>query len=470
MKQLTNTIASILFVLSGCFSLYGQELSFTSEKEVGETLRIRIVATGEVTPVEGLELSNHFGEWYTFKKTAEKMILKGDISLFYCFNNKMTSLDVSQCTNLVKLNCDRNQLSSLIIKGASKLEKLSCYKNKLSELDLSASPALTNLDCFENQLEKLDLSACEKLKILACYKNKLKALDVQKQTALISLMFDENEIESLDLSKLSLLKVFSGNKNKLTALDFSACPALNTMECSHNQIEVLNVAKCANLTQIFCADNKIKELDTKDCPQLLLLKCSKNQLTKLDVSKNTKLTNLECANNQIESINVENCSLLSDFNCCVNKITGKEMTNIVTALANRKEQKEGEFYVIDPENDMEKNVCLDTDVAILKEKNWRVLEKKGDDWLDYPGSKKVAVEEVEGLHFSLYPNPAVDRVHISGLEKGGKVIFYDMQGRIAVILQAKDSGVIDFNTSALANGLYLVKYGAKVTRLQVEHK
>ena len=59
-----------------------------------------------------------------------------------CFNNQLTSLDVSKNTNLGTLSCSHNQLTSLDVSKNTNLGTLYCFNNQLTELDVSKN---TNL-------------------------------------------------------------------------------------------------------------------------------------------------------------------------------------------------------------------------------------------------------------------------------------------------------------------------------------
>ena len=168
------------------------------------------------------------------------------------------------------------------------LEKLYCYNNKLTSLDVSQNPALQYLYCMNNKLTSLDVSQNEKLENLFCDKNQLTSLDVTQNIAL-------KELHCTD--------------NLLTSLDVSKNPKLDDLECEQNQLTELDVSKNAKLWRLDCDQNKLSSLDVSKNSALGYLYCSKNQLTSLDVSKNTKLKRLNCENNQLTNLNVENTSI-----------------------------------------------------------------------------------------------------------------------------------------------------------------
>ena len=54
------------------------------------------------------------------------------------------------------------------------LKDLWCWNNGLSSLDVSKNTALTGLACYKNQLTSLDVSACPELKSLSFADNRIK--------------------------------------------------------------------------------------------------------------------------------------------------------------------------------------------------------------------------------------------------------------------------------------------------------
>ena len=75
-----------------------------------------------------------------------------NLTKLLCYNNQLTTLDVSKNTALTLLTCDNNQLTSLDVSKNAKLTKLFCDSNRLTTLDVSKNTDLTMLYCGENQL------------------------------------------------------------------------------------------------------------------------------------------------------------------------------------------------------------------------------------------------------------------------------------------------------------------------------
>ena len=109
--------------------------------------------------------------------------------------------EIKYFTSLTHLECYDNQLTSLDISNNAALTYLVCYDNQLTNLDVSNNTALVELECSMNQLKNLDVSKCTALTYLGCGINNLTSLDLSKNTKLNDLYCGENELEELILYK-----------------------------------------------------------------------------------------------------------------------------------------------------------------------------------------------------------------------------------------------------------------------------
>ncbi|MBR5633663.1 MAG: leucine-rich repeat domain-containing protein, partial [Prevotella sp.] len=177
-----------------------------------------------------------------------------------CFDNKMTSLDVSKNTALTDLDCSNNQLTSLDVSKNTALEWLECYDNQLTSLDLSKHTALTVLYCSNNQLTTLDVSGCTALRSFDCYNNQLTSLDVSQKTALTELSCGSNQLTSLDVSNNTALEELHcySNQIKGEAMDALVASLLTVM---HGEFYVIytkdaNEGNVCTKSQVSVANEK----------------------------------------------------------------------------------------------------------------------------------------------------------------------------------------------------------------------
>ena len=113
--------------------------------------------------------------------------------------------EIKYFTSLTHWECYDNQLTSLDISNNAALTYLICYSNQLTNLDVSNNTALVRLDCSDNQLENLDVSKCTALTYLVSDYNNLTSLDLSKNTKLKRLYCTENELEKLILYKNNII-------------------------------------------------------------------------------------------------------------------------------------------------------------------------------------------------------------------------------------------------------------------------
>ena len=406
-------------------------ITMTTTKAVGEKITLEIWGGG--ITIEGVKEPFSRGS-ATYTLTSQTVIIRGNVTELNgwnnqltslnvsgctiltdleCFGNKLTSLDVSGCTALKELECYDNQLTSLNVSGCTASTKLECFNNKLTSLDVSGYTALTTLKCYKNQLTSLDVSKNTALTTLKCSENQLTMLDVSKNTALTKLECYKNQLTSLDVSKNTALTGLKCTRNKLTALDVSQNTALTELDCQQNQLTALDVSQNTALTKLVCAENKLSALDVSQNTALKIFACGENPLTALDVSQNIALTQLICDNNQLSALDVSQNIALTELYCYRNQLTaldvskntklealrchgnqikGEEMTRLVNSLPDRTGKRAGKFTVVQ-EPAPEGNICLKSDVAIAKGKNWNTLKYKSDTrkYVAYEGAQSLKV-------------------------------------------------------------------------------
>ena len=79
------------------------------------------------------------------------------LTYLVCYNNQLTSLDISNNTALTLLSFSNNQIISLDLSNNTFLTDLYCEYNQLTSLDVSNNTVLIRLHCFFNQLECLNI-------------------------------------------------------------------------------------------------------------------------------------------------------------------------------------------------------------------------------------------------------------------------------------------------------------------------
>ena len=271
--------------------------------------------------------------------------------------NKFTSVDVSDCTSLKRMEVANDYLTKLDISGTaltslectkwrtpslntiiaehSKLHSLKCNQIPLEELRISGGSASFTpgipeaqglmIDIYSVPIQKLDLSGCSsKLGLLSLRDVQLSELNVSGFAMLTTLSCNNVEIENVDVSDCLVLDVLSFENSSVTSLDASGCNELEDMISYFLQnfsLSYLNLSNCMNLQTLSCDEWSLKELNVSNCPILSEIDCSNNLLESINVSGCVSLKELNCQDNLLETIDVSGCPKLETLYCIRNNIT-----------------------------------------------------------------------------------------------------------------------------------------------------
>ena len=249
----------------------------------------------------------------------------------------LTSLNVSDATALVDLNCSRNEIPSLTLPSTDTFRTLECSNNKMTNLNITGASKIRNVICGDNNLSSLDLSNTKEIFYLNCERNKISTLaldglsilstlfcgynlienlDLTNNSQLGALACDYNDMESIDVTKNPLLHtLYAGGNSKMDDIDVSANLILEKLSCDYNNLTALDVSANKSLIELYCNNNKIKVLSLEENTELLRLKCYDNQINKLDLSANRYLTELYCNNNLLTELDVVKNTELTNLDC-----------------------------------------------------------------------------------------------------------------------------------------------------------
>jgi len=188
-----------------------------------------------------------------------------NITGLHCYGNLITTLDVSQNTQIIELYCSGNLLNDLNIAGLNNLTYFSCDDNNLSSLDVSG-------------------------------------LTIEGE----GLYCNNNNLTSLILNN-STINYISCDNNNLTELDLSSVNSVYSLDCSNNQLSNIIFNNNVNLNYINCNNNNLSNLNLNGLINLQNLFCSNNVIATLDLSNKFNLTRLNCSNNlDLNYINLRN--------------------------------------------------------------------------------------------------------------------------------------------------------------------
>ena len=198
-------------------------------------------------------------------------------------NNNLSTIDVSNNTQLEFLNIRYNNLTAINVSANTLLDVLYARNNLLSSID--ANTQLTHLELANNNLTAINVSNLLLLEELKVSLNTINTIDVTNNTALEVLHLESCGLSSIDLTANNNLSEFYIHNNSLTTLSVSNMP---------------------NLVDINASDNNITTIDYSNNLLLESIYVYNNNLTGLDISQNPEVRQLEVYNNNLESLNVQN--------------------------------------------------------------------------------------------------------------------------------------------------------------------
>lgn len=196
-----------------------------------------------------------------------------ELEWVYCFENDLRSLNIRNNPNLAFLECNKNpNLGSLDLSGNSKLENLFCSECGLTSLDVSNNPLLCDLTAFTNHLTSLDLSACPRLKRLDIWDNpNLGDVYIGHLSELEFYNCANTGATYLDMSgSPQLQQLICGYNPTLTYLNVTNNPRLADLrlDCDYN-LPTLDVSHNQQLYYLQAFGLHITSLDISNNPHLL---------------------------------------------------------------------------------------------------------------------------------------------------------------------------------------------------------
>ncbi|RXR28525.1 T9SS C-terminal target domain-containing protein, partial [Flavobacterium piscinae] len=278
----------------------------------------------------------------------------------FCYNNNLTTVDISQNLSLRYIDFSQNNLTSLNTSQNVNLNNIKCDDNQLTVIDVSQNPLLLEISCSNNLITFLDVSQNQNLTDLVCDNNQLLNLDLSQNLQLITLIFSSNQITDVDVSHLHFLRNLLCNDNQLTTLNVSQNILLRQLRCVNNQLVTLDVSQNAILEDLICGFNQLTTLDTTQNPLLKQLSCGGNQLSTLDFSQNLQLQTLNCSDIPLTMIDLSQHVYLEILKCSNNQLTSLIIKN----------NNQGNWFNLDFSNNPNlQYICADeADIAFVQQR------------------------------------------------------------------------------------------------------
>ena len=140
------------------------------------------------------------------------------LKYFYCNDNQIDSLDISNNTSLIKLICPNNNLTALDVSANIALKELSCDNNPLTIITLNDT-SLLQLGFSNTYLTTIDLSNNINLEVAFINNSNLSSINLNGATNLRLLSITDNQLTSLDISTNINLEILNAVNNDLSYLD-----------------------------------------------------------------------------------------------------------------------------------------------------------------------------------------------------------------------------------------------------------
>ncbi len=163
---------------------------------------------------------SEMGEWDTDGNGALSPAEAASVEFILCGNEddytgpKIASLEgIQYFTGVHTLYFGNHSVTSIDLSNNTELTDLECYNNGLSSIDLSDNPKLLYLYCWGNPLAELDLSANTRLESIVCRDNRLTSLILPENDTLMELLCQNNLLSSLDISQSFMLTILRCDGN-----------------------------------------------------------------------------------------------------------------------------------------------------------------------------------------------------------------------------------------------------------------
>lgn len=179
---------------------------------------------------------------------------------FYVTAEKATKIIAPNAAKLEKVGisyCNLGKIDASVYKNA---KELSLDGNKLKSIDLRKNTKLTSLSCYDNKITSLNISANSKLKDIGVGGNQLKTIDVSKNKNMLRVVAYSNKLQSLKAAKGNKIKELDLSYNKFSTLDLANYPSLTTLYCNGNKLKTLSLAKNNKLSELSLRDTSANKV------------------------------------------------------------------------------------------------------------------------------------------------------------------------------------------------------------------
>lgn len=160
---------------------------------------------------------------------------------------------------IIALGYDTNDDSQIQVSEAQKVTSLYINDLGIVNLEgINSFINLEEFGCYNNKISSLDVSKLKKLRLLYAQNNRIITININDVTQLEQLYLQDNLfIKEIDISKLLNLKELFISNNRIKNLDVSGLNLLETIEGENNKIEVVALRMAPKLKSVNLKNNPI---------------------------------------------------------------------------------------------------------------------------------------------------------------------------------------------------------------------
>ena len=165
----------------------------------------------------------------------------------------LQSLDLSNNTKLLSIDCSVNSINALTLPGNNVIEYLNVNWNQLTSLILTGLPSLRELYCDGNPMTELDVNHNTDLRRLGFSSTQITDIDVSNNKELTLIGCDNIPgLTHLDLRQNTKLDGLCIRNDGFNSIDISHNVLLQSLLCEGNTISALNVSNNRLLRELSC--------------------------------------------------------------------------------------------------------------------------------------------------------------------------------------------------------------------------
>ncbi|WP_298509040.1 M4 family metallopeptidase [uncultured Kordia sp.] len=330
---------------------------------------------------------------------------------------------IEDFTALVSLSCFNNALTTIDLSNNLNLESLMLKENSLSTLNVLNNTELVSLRISDNNIATLDVSNNVNLSTLRCDTNNLTALDVSNNTQLVNLdVYNMATLTSLNIDSNVNLQSLKANNTGIMAIDFSNNPLL---------------------TLAYLHQTSIANVDFSQNPLLEELRVQNTQITSLDLSLQTVLTSLNCSQNSLLYLNVKNGN-----NAIITEFDASGNPNLACIIVDDIVNNDYSTWTKDVTTNFSETYCRYT--AIPDANFESRLDALGYD--DISGDNQVPTTLIENITNLDISYGFVDISDLTGLEDFTALETLDVSGHNFVTIDlSQNLQLVDLQTSNNSN-------------------